>query len=112
LEEELIRLKAAASHVADKVNAHGTTEEARLDAVNSRIDELALHGVREGAALGLAAMTLQMDEDFSVQPVGFPGDDPADDPDLHDLIDNYEGHANAIAEFTSPDHVLARLFHN
>ena len=105
-------MKVAANRVADKVNAHGATEEARLDATHTRIDELALHGVREGAALGLAAMTLQMDEDFTVQPVGFPGDDPADDPDLHDLIDNYEEHANAIAEFTSSDHVLNKLFHD
>jgi len=112
LEEELNRLKAAANRVADKVNAHGANEEARLDAAHTRIDELALHGVREGAALGLTAMTLQTDEDFSVQPVGFPGNDPAEDPDLHDLIDNYEEHANAIAEFTSSDHVLARLFHD
>jgi len=105
-------LKAAANRITDKVNVHGANEEARLDAAHTRIDELVLHGVREGAALGLAAMTLQTYEDFSVQPVGFPGNDPADDPDLPDLIDNYEEHANAIAEFTSSNHVLARLFHN
>jgi hypothetical protein len=42
--------------LADKVNAPGDTPEARLAAVEDRVDEVVLHGVRLGTTLGLAAM--------------------------------------------------------
>jgi hypothetical protein len=54
---ELNRLNALAEKLANKVNAPGDTPEARLGAVVGRIDEVALHGVRLGTALGLAAMS-------------------------------------------------------
>jgi hypothetical protein len=54
---ELNRLKALAEKLANKVNAPGDTLEIRLGAVAGRVDEVALHGVRLGTALGLAAMS-------------------------------------------------------
>jgi hypothetical protein len=56
---ELNRLNALAEKLANKVNAPGDTPEARLGAVVGRIDEVALHGVRLGTALGLAAMSMR-----------------------------------------------------
>jgi hypothetical protein len=40
--------KALVEKLADKVNAPGDTPEARLGAVENRVDEVALHGVRLG----------------------------------------------------------------
>jgi hypothetical protein len=54
---ELNRLKALVEKLANKVNASGDTPEARLGAVEDRIVEVALHGVRLGTTLGLAAMS-------------------------------------------------------
>jgi hypothetical protein len=54
---KLNRLKALAEKLANKVNAPGDMPEVRLGAVASRVDEVALHGVRLGTALGLAAMS-------------------------------------------------------
>ena len=43
--------------VADKVNAQGETSEARLDAMDGRVDQAVIQGVHLGVSLGLAAMT-------------------------------------------------------
>jgi hypothetical protein len=53
---ELNWLKTLVKKLADKVNAPKDTSEARLGAVKDRVDEVALHGVRLGTTLGLAAM--------------------------------------------------------
>jgi hypothetical protein len=55
---ELNRLKALVEKLANKVNAPGDTPEVRLGAVEDRVDEVALHGVRLGITLGLAAMSM------------------------------------------------------
>jgi hypothetical protein len=59
--------------LADKVNALGDTPEARLGAVEDLVDEVALHGVRLGTTLGLAAMATHTDVDYSTRPRGFHG---------------------------------------
>jgi 4-aminobutyrate aminotransferase-like enzyme len=53
---ELNRLKVLVEKLANKVNALGDTLEARLGAMENRVDEVALHDVRLGTTLGLAAM--------------------------------------------------------
>jgi hypothetical protein len=54
---ELNRLKALAEKLANKVNSLRDTPEARLGAVVGRVDEVGLHGIHLGTALGLAAMS-------------------------------------------------------
>jgi hypothetical protein len=39
--------------------------------VEDRVDEVALHGVRLGTTLGLAAMATHTGVDYSTQPRGF-----------------------------------------
>jgi hypothetical protein len=62
--------------LVDKVNAPGDTPEARLGAVEDRFDEVALHGVRLGTTLGLAAMATHTGVDYSTWPRGFHGGAP------------------------------------
>jgi hypothetical protein len=62
---ELNRLKALVEKLANKVNAPGDTPEVRLGAVVGRVDEVALHGVRLGTALGLATMSTHTSVDYS-----------------------------------------------
>jgi hypothetical protein len=52
--------------LADKVNAAGDTPADRLAAVENRVDEVALHGVRLGTTLGLAAMVTHTGVDYSI----------------------------------------------
>jgi hypothetical protein len=62
---ELNRLKALAEKLANKVNAPEDTPEVRLGAVVGRVDEVALHGVRLGTALGLATLSTRTSIDYS-----------------------------------------------
>jgi hypothetical protein len=68
---ELNRLKALAEKLENKVNAPGDTPEARLGAVVGRVDEVVLHGVHLGTALGLAAMSTRTGVNYSTRPPGF-----------------------------------------
>jgi hypothetical protein len=70
---ELNRLKALVEKLADKVNAPVGTPEARLGAVENRVDEVALHGARLGTTLGLAVMATHTGVDYSTQPRDFYG---------------------------------------
>jgi hypothetical protein len=58
-------LKTLVKQLADKVNAPGDTSAAHLGAVDDRIDEVALHSVRLGTTLGLAAMATHTGVDYS-----------------------------------------------
>jgi hypothetical protein len=75
-EAELNLVKALVKKLADKVNAPRDTPEARLGAVEDRVDEVALHTVRLGTTLGLAAMAMHTGVDYSTRPRGFYGGTP------------------------------------
>jgi hypothetical protein len=107
---ELKRLKALAEKLADKVNAIGDTPEARLGAVVGRVDEVALHGVRLGTALGPAAMSTCTGVDYSRQPPGFDGGALEDLNDIKATVERFYGHGVAIADSIHPQSVLNRLF--
>jgi hypothetical protein len=68
--------------LADKVNAPGETPEARLGAVEDRVDEVALHSVRLGTSLGLATIATHTSVDYSTRPRGFHGSAPEDIDDI------------------------------
>jgi hypothetical protein len=107
---ELNRLKELVEKLADKVNAPGDTPEARLGAVENRVDEVALHGVRLGTTLGLAAMVTHTGVDYSTRPRGFYGGTPEDVDDIEATLERLDGHGDAIANSIYPQSVLNRLF--
>jgi hypothetical protein len=97
--------------LADKVNAPGDTPEGLLGAVEDRIDEVALHGVRLGTTLGLVAMATHTDVDYSTQPRSFHGGTPEDIDDIEVILKRLDGHGDAIADSIHPQSVLNRLFY-
>jgi hypothetical protein len=107
---ELNRLKALVEQLANKVNAPGDTPEARLGAVENRIDEVALHGVRLGTTLGMAAMATHTGVDYSARSRGFYGGTPDDVDDIEATLERLDGHGDAIADSIHPKSVLNRLF--
>jgi hypothetical protein len=107
---ELNRLKALVEKLADKVNAPGGTPEARLGAVDDRIDGVPLHGVHLGTTLGLATMSTHTGVDSSTRPPGFYGGTPDDVDDIEATIERLNGHDVAIADSIHPQSVLNRLF--
>jgi hypothetical protein len=96
--------------LADKVNAAGDTPTARIAAVEDRVDEVALHGVRLGTTLGLAAMATHTDADYSTQPRDFQGGAPEDVDEIEVILERLDSHSDAIADSIHPQSVLNRLF--
>jgi hypothetical protein len=99
---ELNRLKALVEKMTDKVNAPRDTPEARLGAVEDRVDEVALHGVRLGTTLGLAAMLTHTGVDYSTRPRGFYGGTLEDVDDIEATLERLDGHGVAIADSIHP----------
>jgi hypothetical protein len=107
---ELNWLKTLVKQLADKVNAPRDTLAARIAAVEDRVDEVALHGVRLGTTLGLAAMATHTGVDYSTQPHGFQGGAPEDIDEIEVILERLDGHGDAIADSIHPQPVLNRLF--
>jgi hypothetical protein len=96
--------------LADKVNTPGDTPAARIAAVQDRINEVALHGVRLGTTLGLATMAMHTGVDYSTQPHGFQGGAPEDVNEIEVILERLDGHDDAITDSIHPQSVLNRLF--
>jgi hypothetical protein len=107
---ELNRLKVLVEQLVNKVNAPGDTPEARLGVIENHVDEVALHGVRLGTTLGLAAMAMHTGVDYSTRPRGFYGSTPDDVDDIEATLERLDGHDDAIADSIHPQSVLNRLF--
>jgi hypothetical protein len=107
---ELNRLKVLVEKLANKVNALGDTPEARLGTVEGRVDEVALHGVRLGTTLGLAAMSTHTGVEYSTRPRGFYGGAPEDVDDIEATVERLDGHGIAIADSIHSQYVQNRLF--
>jgi hypothetical protein len=106
---ELNRLKTLVEKLANKVNTPGDTPEARLGTVVGRVDEVALHGVRLGTALGPAIMSTHTSVDYSMRPRGFDGGAPEDLDNIEATMESLDGHGVAIVDFIHPQYVLNRL---
>jgi hypothetical protein len=96
--------------LADKVKAAGDTPADRLAAVENHVDEVALHGVRLGTTLGLAAMATHTSVDYSIQPRGFQGSAPEDVNEIEVILERLDGHGDTIADTIHPQSMLNRLF--
>jgi hypothetical protein len=99
---ELNWLKTVVKKLADKVNAPRDTPEARLGAVEDRVDEVALHGISLGTTLGLTAMATHTSVDYSTRPRGFHGGTPEDVDDIEVILERLDGHGDTIADSIHP----------
>jgi hypothetical protein len=95
--------------LADKVNAPEDTPDARIATEEDRVEEVALHGVRLGTTLGLAAMATHTSVDYSTQPRGFHGGVTEDIDGIEVILECLDGHDDAIADSIHPQSVLNRL---
>jgi hypothetical protein len=78
--------------------------------VEDRVDKVALHGVRLGTTLGLAAMATHTGVDYSTWPRGFYGGMREDVDDIEVILECLDGHGDAIADSIHPQSVLNKLF--
>jgi hypothetical protein len=99
---ELNWLKMLVKQLADKVNAPADTPADRIGAVEDRVDEVALHGVRLGTTLVLAAMATHTGVDYSTQLCGFQGGALEDVDEIDVILERLDGHDDAIADTIHP----------
>ena len=105
---QLESLQLATNVAVDAVNAQGSLINARLHDVPSHIQEIALHGVRHGAAVALTAAQVQTGYELHAMETGFPmGDGPKEH---EDLLEEFTMAAEAIVDITSAQDVVNKVF--
>ena len=92
----------------DAVNARGSSIDARLQDIPVHVQEIALHGVRHGAAVALIAAQVQMGYELHAMETGFPmGDGPEE---REDLLEEFTITAKAVVDITSAQDVVNKIF--
>ena len=105
---QLESLQLAVNTTIDAVNARGSLINARLHDVPARVREIALHSVRQGAAVALTATQVQTGYELHAMETGFPS---SDGPEEHeDLLEEFVMAAEAIADITSAQDVVNKVF--
>ena len=96
---QLESLQLVVNTAVDAVNAQGSPIDARLQDVPVHIQEIALHGVRHGAAVALTVAQVQTGYELHAMETGFP---MGDGPEEHeDLLEEFVMAAEAIVDITS-----------
>ena len=105
---QLESLQLAVNAAVDAINARGSLINARLHDVPARVWEIALHGVRHGAAVALTAAQVQTRHELHAMETGFP---ISDGPEEHEyLLKEFVMAAEAIVDITSTQDVLNKVF--
>ena len=105
---QLESLQLAVNTAIDAVNARDSLINARLPDVPAHVREIALHGVRHGAAVALTAAQVQTGHELHAMETGFP---MGDGPEEHeDLLKEFTMAAEAIVDITSAQDVVNKVF--
>ena len=92
----------------DAINAWGSSIDARLQDILVHVQEIALHGVRHGAAVALTAAQVQTGYELHAMETGFP---LGDGPEEHeDLLEEFIMAAEAIVDITSAQNMVNKVF--
>ena len=108
LTAHLESLRSATDHAVRFVNARGVVLVVRLHDIPNLFREVALHGVRHGAATSLAAAQARSGHNLWLLPHGFP--DVVRPRDHEYLIEEFFSAANSVAFNTLADDVVSKVF--
>ena len=90
------------------INARGAVPVIRLHDIPNRVREVALHGIRHGAAMALAAAQARSGHNLCLLPHGFPD---AMHPEDHErLTEGFLGVANSVSFSTLTDDIVGKVF--
>jgi len=95
LSAQLESLRLAADHAAGFVNVRGVALVVRLHDIPNRVREVALHGVRHGAAMALAAVQVHSGHDLRLLSLGAPA--TRYPRDYERLVEDFFDAANSVA---------------
>ena len=105
---QLESLQLATNAAVDAVNARGSSIDAHLQDVLVRVREIALHGVRHGAAMALTAAQVRTRYELHAMEIGFL---IGGGPEEHeDLLEEFTLVAEAVADITSAQDVVNKVF--
>jgi len=90
------------------INARGAIPVVRLHDISNRVREVALHGVRHGATMALAAVQAPSGHELWLLPHGFlatahPGDHEC-------LVENFFDATNSVALTSQADDIVNNVF--
>ena len=108
LSTQLESLQLAAEYAAGFVNARGAIPIVRLYDIPIRVREVALHGVRHGAAMALAATQARSGHNLWLLPHGFL--DTVHPEDHERLVEDFLSAANSVAFNTLADDIVGKVF--
>ena len=101
-------LRSAADHAAGFVNARGGVPVVRLHDIPNRVREVALHGVRHGAAMALAAAQAHSGHNLWLLPHGFL--DATYLGEHERLVEDFMSAADSVAFNTLADDIVGKVF--
>ena len=101
-------LRSATDHATGFVNARGTVLVVRLHVIPNRVRKVALHGVRHGAAMQLAAAQARSGHNLCLLPHGFL--DAAHPREHERLVEDFSSAANSVAFNTLTDDIVSKVF--
>ena len=90
------------------VNARGTVPVVHLHDIPNRVKEVALHGVRHGAAMALAAAQACSAHNLRLLPHGFS--DAAHPGEHERLVEDFSSTANSVTFNTLADDIVSKVF--
>ena len=96
-------------HAAGFVNTRGAISVVCLHNILNRVREVALHGVRHGAAMALAFVQAHSGHELRFLPHGFPA--AACPRDHKHLIEDFFSAANSVAFISQADDIIAKVFY-
>jgi len=94
--------------VAGFVNVRGAVLVVRLHDISNRVREVALHGVRHGAAMALAAAQARSGHNLWLLSHGFS--DAAYPREHERLVEDFMSVANSVAFNTLADDIVGKVF--
>jgi hypothetical protein len=105
---QLESLQLAADYAAGFVNSRGTVPVARLHDVLNNVSEIALHGVRHGAAIALAMVQVHSGYELQLLPHGFLATDRPEDHES--LVKDFSNVTNTISFSSSAGDIVNKVF--
>ena len=105
---QLESLLLAAEYAAGFINATGAVLVVHLHDIPNHVREVALHGVRHGAAMALASTQAHSSHELHFLPHGFLA--AAHPRDYERLVDDFFSAANSVAFISQADDIVAKVF--
>ena len=108
LTAQLESLRSATDRAAGFVNARGVVPVVRLHDILNRVREIALHGVRHGTAMALAAAQAHWGLNLRLLPHSFPN--AAYHGEHERFVEDFMSAANSVAFNTLADDIVGKVF--